>query len=58
MDRPVIGAWLICRCWCAQVLLYLTPLHCQDMLASLVGAMNAQYAKFRLRHPDFQVCVC
>ncbi len=37
-----------------EVLLYLTPLHCQDMLASLVAACNAQHAKFMLRHPDFQ----
>lgn len=38
-----------------EVLLYLTPLHCQDMLSSLVGSMNAQFSKFMLRHPDFQV---
>ena len=37
-----------------EVLLYLTPLHCQDMLGSLVAAMNAQFAKFMLRHPHFQ----
>lgn len=37
-----------------EVLLYLTPLHCHDMLQSLVTAMNAQFAKFMLRHPDFQ----
>jgi hypothetical protein len=40
-----------------EVLLYLTPLHCQDMLGSLVAAMNAQFAKFMLRHPDFQARV-
>ena len=38
-----------------EVLLYLTPLHCHDMLSSLVEAMNAQFSKFMLRHPDFQV---
>ena len=38
-----------------EVLLYLTPLHCHDMLCSLVEAMNAQFSKFMLRHPDFQV---
>ena len=37
-----------------EVLLYLTPLHCHDMLQSLVTAMNAQFAKFMLRHPGFQ----
>ena len=40
-----------------EVLLYMTPLHCHDMLCSLVHAMNAQYSKFRLRHPDFKVRV-
>ena len=38
-----------------EVLLYLTPLHCHDMLSSLVEALNAQFSKFMLRHPDFQV---
>ena len=38
-----------------EVLLYLTPLHCQDMLASLVAAFNAQVSKFSLRNPHFQV---
>ncbi len=37
-----------------EVLLYLTPLHCHDMLQSLVTALNSQFAKFMLRHPDFQ----
>lgn len=41
-----------------EVLLYLTPLHCADMLSSLVEAMNAQFSKFMLRHPDFQVLKC
>ena len=38
-----------------EVLLYLTPVHCHDMLCSLVEAMNAQFSRFMLRHPDFQV---
>jgi hypothetical protein len=38
-----------------EVLLYMTPMHCHDMLCSLVQAMNTQYSKFRLRHPEFQV---
>ena len=38
-----------------EVLLYLTPVHCHDMLSSLVEAMNAQFSRFMLRHPDFQV---
>ncbi len=37
-----------------EVLLYLTPRHCSAMLASLTEGMNRQYARFRLRHPDFQ----
>ncbi|CAL5218604.1 g301 [Coccomyxa viridis] len=37
-----------------EVLLYLTPVHCHDMLSSLVEAMNAQFSRFMLRHPDFQ----
>ena len=37
-----------------EVLLYLTPAHCSAMLASLAEGMNRQYARFRLRHPDFQ----
>ena len=38
-----------------EVLLYLTPVHCHDMLSSLVEAMNAQFSRFMLRHSDFQV---
>jgi len=38
-----------------EVLLYLTPVHCHDMLSSLVEAMNAQFSRFMLRHPDFCV---
>lgn len=41
-----------------EVLLYLTPLHCHDMLHSLVTALNAQFAKFMLRHPGFQARPC
>lgn len=38
-----------------EVLLYLTPLHCQDMLDSLVLSFNTIYAAFMLRHPTFDV---
>lgn len=38
-----------------QVLLYLTPLHCQDMLDSVVVSLNGTYAKFIARNPGFQV---
>ena len=34
---------------------YLTPLHCQDMLDSLVTALNATHQKFLSRHPYFKV---
>lgn len=38
-----------------EVLLYLTPLHCQDMLDSLVDSLNLQFRKFQRRNPSFQV---
>ena len=41
-----------------EVLFALTPRHLQDMLDSLVGFLNAQYAKFMARHPDFKVSSC
>lgn len=37
-----------------EVLLYLTPLHCQDMLDSVVLSLNATYAKFITRNPCFK----
>ena len=37
------------------MLLYLTPLHCQDMLDSVVVSLNAVHAKFMRRNPDFRV---
>lgn len=36
-----------------EVLLYLTPLHCQDMVNSVVLSLNATYAKFIARNPSF-----
>ena len=38
-----------------EVLLYLTPSHCHDMLTSLIGSMNATYTKFMRRNPGFKV---
>lgn len=38
-----------------EVLLYLTPLHCQDMLDSVVLSLNAVHAKFMRRNPGFTV---
>ena len=38
-----------------EVLLYLTPLHCQEMLDSVVSSLNATYTKFVARHPYFKV---
>lgn len=38
-----------------EVLLYLTPSHCHDMLTSLIASMNATYAKFMRRYPGFKV---
>ena len=37
-----------------QVLLYVTPLHRADIVASLVSALNSAYARFMLRNPQFQ----
>lgn len=38
-----------------EVLLYLTQLHCQEMLDSLVDSLNTQFRKFMRRNPDFSV---
>lgn len=38
-----------------EVLLYLTPSHCHDMLTSLIASMNSTYAKFMRRYPGFKV---
>ncbi|KAK9852138.1 hypothetical protein WJX84_007417 [Apatococcus fuscideae] len=37
-----------------EVLLYLTPSHCHDMLTSLIASMNSTYAKFMRRYPGFK----
>lgn len=39
-----------------EVLLYLTQLHCQEMLDSLVTSLNLQVQRFKKRNPNFQVC--
>lgn len=36
-----------------EVLLYLAPAHAADMVRSLVASLNAQWARFSARHPDF-----
>ena len=41
-----------------EVLLYLTPLHCQDMLDSVVLSLNTVHAKFMQRNPGFDVRRC
>ena len=38
-----------------EVLLYLTPIHCQDMLDSLTISMNATFSAFMKRNPAFKV---
>ena len=38
-----------------EVLLYVTQLHCQDMLDSLVDSLNTQFHKFQRRNPGFAV---
>ena len=38
-----------------EVLLYLTPSHCHNMLTSLIASMNATYGKFMRRYPGFKV---
>lgn len=39
-----------------EVLLYLTPVHCQDMLDSLTTSLNATFTSFMNRNPGFEVC--
>ena len=36
-----------------EVLLYLAPAHASDMVCSLVASLNAQWARFSARHPEF-----
>ena len=38
-----------------EVLLYVTPLHCQEMLDSVAASLNLQYTRFMARNPDFKV---
>ena len=40
-----------------EVLLYLTQLHCQEMLDSLVASLNLQYQKYLRRNPSFKVAL-
>eukprot|EP00884_Botryococcus_braunii_P003989 jgi/Botrbrau1/13591/Bobra.0307s0010.1 len=39
---------------CVEVVMYLTPLHCQDMLNSVVDGCNFQFARFKQRNPEFK----
>lgn len=41
-----------------EVLLYLTPVHCQDMLDSLTMSLNATFTNFMKRNPTFKVGLC
>lgn len=40
---------------CVEVVMYLTPLHCQDMLNSVVDGCNFQFSRFIARNPEFKV---
>lgn len=41
-----------------EVLLYVTPLHCQEVLDSIVQSLNLQYRRFMKRNPEFKVRLC
>ena len=36
-----------------DVLYYLTPQHCQEVVDSVVNTLNRVHARFRVRHPEF-----
>ena len=38
-----------------EILLFMTPRHRADIVASLVASLNATYARFKCRNPSFEV---
>lgn len=55
MPAGVRGLRSMFHATAVEVLLYLTPVHCQDMLDSLTTSMNATYSSFMKRNPAFKV---
>ena len=55
MPAGVRGLRSMFHATAVEVLLYLTPIHCQDMLDSLTTSMNATYSSFVKRNPAFKV---
>lgn len=56
MPAGVRGLRSMFHATAVEVLLYLTPIHCQDMLDSLTTSMNATFSAFMKRNPAFKVC--
>lgn len=56
MPSGVRGLRSMFHATAVEVLLYLTPVHCQDMLDSLTTSLNATFTSFMKRNPAFQVC--
>lgn len=57
MPSGVRGLRSMFHATAVEVLLYLTPVHCQDMLDSLTTSLNATFTSFMKRNPAFQVCL-
>ena len=56
MPSGVRGLRSMFHATAVEVLLYLTPVHCQDMLDSLTTSLNATFTSFMKRNPAFKVC--
>lgn len=54
MPAGVRGLRSMFHATAVEVLLYLTPIHCQDMLDSLTTSMNATFFAFMKRNPAFK----
>ncbi|KAL3144354.1 hypothetical protein ABBQ32_004110 [Trebouxia sp. C0010 RCD-2024] len=54
MPSGVRGLRSMFHATAVEVLLYLTPVHCQDMLDSLTTSLNATFTSFMKRNPAFQ----
>ena len=55
MPSGVRGLRSMFHATAVEVLLYLTPVHCQDMLDSLTNSLNATFTAFMKRNPAFKV---
>jgi hypothetical protein len=52
--RQIVNATVL------DVLYYMSPVYCQDIVNSVCRSLNRQYGRFRKRNPDFdgQVGIC